>query len=201
MPSDTKYNVDSTATATAFFAAFALAFASLVISVILGYVDIRGNRWRKANPDSENLPLTKQDEKEDVDDDDTAIVTFSDVKQISLCAWLIFIICGVYYMSVFPFVSTGVEYLKIYHGASDKAAKVWAPLIVVLSGCGFALVFGTCVDKFMHNVLWLIAGIASTGAGHLFLTWQWNIIAMGIGYALVASSLWPLLAYNVKKKI
>merc|ERR1712071_405855 len=31
--------------------------------------------------------------------------------------------------------------------------------------------------------------------------WQWNIIAMGIGYALVASSLWPLLAYNVDKKI
>lgn len=208
IPSDIKYNVDTTATATAFFAAFALAFASLVVSVILGYVDIRGNRWRKANPDSENLPLTKHEEatKVEEDDDGTSPVTFSDIKEISLCAWLIFAICGLYYMSVFPFVSTGVEYLKIYHGASDSAAKVWAPLIVVLSGCGFALIFGTCVDKFMHNVLWLMAGIASTGAGHLFLTWklfpwQANIIAMGIGYALVASSLWPLLAYNVKKKV
>jgi len=175
----------------------------------LAYVDIRGNRWRKANPDSESLPLTKQDEADNKvieDDDGTSPVTLADVSQISLTAWLIFAICGLYYMSVFPFVSTGVEYLKIYHGAADAAAKFWAPLIVVLSGCGFALIFGTCVDTFMHNVLWLMAGISCTGAGHLFLTWQlfpwqYNIIAMGIGYALVASSLWPLLAYNVNKKI
>lgn len=209
VPFDIQYNVDSNATATAFFTAFMLAAFSLLVSVILGFVDIRGNRWRKANPDSETLPLTKEgQEKEEtmVDDEDISPVTFADVKKISLAAWLIFLICGFYYMSVFPFVSTGVEYLKIYHGAADASAKFWAPLIVVLSGCGFALVFGTCVDTFMHNIIWLMAGIGCTGAGHLFLTlkvfpWQWNIIAMGIGYALVASSLWPLLAYNVNKKI
>lgn len=202
---DTVYQVKNEATAYAFFCAFALAFFSLLVSVVLGYVDIRANRWRKANPDQELEPLSQKSDSKDVDDDTNAI-RLSDIKEISITAWLIFIICGLYYMSVFPFVSTGVEYLKIYHGAPDATAKLWAPLIVVLSGCGFALIFGFCVDNFKHNVVWLMAGIGSTGAGHLFLTWkllpwQVNILMMGIGYALVASSLWPLLAYNVSKKV
>ena len=42
-----------------------------------------------------------------------------------------------------------------------------------------------------HVALWLLPGL-----NNLFI-----VICMGVGYAAVAGSLWPLLAYNVDKKI
>jgi len=200
------YNLSNQATAAAFAAAGCLALLCLIMSGFLGMIDIRTSRWRKRNALNEDEGGTMIKTSEDTEETPEKI-SLRDITKIPLQAWLIFAICGLYYMAVFPFVSTGVEYLKIYHGAEHDAAKFWAPLIVVFSGMGLALTFGFLIDWLKYNTLWLLAGIGLTGVGHFFLTFmkfvpfQVDILLMGTGYALVASSLWPMLAYNISPNL
>lgn len=203
--------LSNSATAASFGFAGILALLCLFLAVFLGAIDIKANRWRKRhalNGDEGGNMIMKETNEEVGFLEPPSKVSLRDVLKIPMSAWLIFIICGTYYMAVFPFVSTGVVYLTIYHNAEEKAAEFWAPLIVVLSGIGLAIVFGLLIDSLKRNTLWLLAGIILTGTGHFLLTFagdavsfKVDILLMGTGYALVASSLWPLLAYNIDKSL
>lgn len=218
----TAYNYDYDAVGKTLFVAFLVMFATLMLSFFLGYIDILGNRWRKksdAELDEENKQLkSKAAEAEDnpvtdtnADEDDGSnggFLTLEDLKSISYAAWLIIIICSCYYMVIFPFVSQGKEYFKIKRGVTNDEDASWlTSSILVLSGFGLAPAIGFLIDNFYYNGLWLIGGVTTAVFGH-FAMWTMpalnnNIITiiMGIGYSAVAGSLWPLMGYNVPKKI
>merc|ERR1712127_531439 len=220
----TAYNYDTDAVGKTLFIAFIVMLATLMLSFFLGYIDILGNRWRKksdAELDEENKQLKSKaaEAKEsdnpvtdtNADEDDGSnggFLTLTDLKSISCAAWLIIIICSTYYMVIFPFVTQGKEYFKLKRGVTnDKDAEWLTSSILVLSGFGLAPAIGFCIDNFYYNGVWLIGGVTTALFGH-FALWTMpaldnNIITiiMGIGYSAVAGSLWPLMGYNVPKKI
>ena len=225
----TAYNYSSDAVGKTLFVAFVVMFATLLLSLFLGYIDIMGNRWRKkhdAKLDEENKRLKEEENKklmeagegqaetvtnEQADADDGSnggFLTIADLKSISLAAWLIIIICSTYYMVIFPFVTQGKQFFKLKRGvATDSEADWLTSSILVLSGFGLAPAIGFLIDNFYYNGVWLIGGVSTALFGH-FALWTMpalnnNIITiiMGIGYSAVAGSLWPLMGYNVPKKI
>ena len=181
------YNAAPANTGKAFFVAFLVAAFTLCICVLIAHVDILGNRWRKrtakekaelldGDMDDEQKALksgdqnveanTKQAEEAD-DDAGISMITWEDIKGLSLSAWLIMLICSCYYMTIFPFIGQGVEYFKIYRGeTNDDYARRITGLIVTLSGFGVSPLIGMCIDFFCFNGLWLLFGIGCTVFGH-----------------------------------
>jgi len=158
------------------------------------------------SPAAEKAAEAAAAEDED-DDDQPKMITFQDVMSIPLTGWLVFVICVTFYATIFPFVSQGVEFLMSYKGMTDKEdARFYTSFILVLSGLGVAPAMGFLIDNFKYNTVWLGSGVSLAGLGHFALTHTDLpvfpvIIGMGLGYASVAASLWPLLAYNVPKRI
>ena len=123
--------------------------------------------------------------------------------------------CVTYYSAVFPFVSQGTEYFRVYKGVTDaNDARQYSSYPVTVACYGWALATGLIIDKTGHHVLWTMFGIFLTGLSHFifisvdgcpaFLGYDlcfYSSIMIGIGYSFVASGLWPMLSFNVDQSI
>jgi len=214
-------NYAPTSAGKTLFVAFAVAVFTLMISAFLSYYDIMGNRWRKRNDrltaTGESQPLQTvnggngDDEKPPANNDDKeelSMIGWEDIKSLPYAAWLIMLICTTYYMTIFPFVSQAKEFLRIYRGVlNSDTANTYSSLILVLSGMGVSPAIGYLIDTYKYNCIWLIFGISLTVFGHVsfwilqFIPPLAIVLCLGVGYSAVAGSLWPLLSYNVPKKV
>jgi hypothetical protein len=162
------------------------AGVSLANCVAVGWIDIRGNRWRKANKvenvpgeemaalnqkegESDEIAAADNDEEEDDDDSAGGMLTWEDIKTLPITGWYVFIICTCFYATIFPFVSQGVEFLKTCRDEEDNDARAYTSWILVLSGFGLAPAMGFVIDKYLYNTIWLGAGVAAAGLGHFAL--------------------------------
>lgn len=74
-------------------------------------------------------------------------------------------------------------------------------IIYIVSGV-FSPVFGIIIDKFGRNVFWVFLAIIATIACHGLLAFTFlnpyvAMVVMGLGYSLLASALWPMVALVV----
>jgi len=192
------------------------------VALGLGSLDIRCSRWRKEhkltneemrlqNIDGAANDIVENDDEDDDDDDDDdtagGMITWADIKSLPINGWLVFIICVCFYSTIFPFATQAVEFFRNYRGIDDAdLARTYSSLILVLSGFGLAPAMGMLIDVYRYNTVWLGGGIGCAGIGHFLLAYTEfsvfaTVIIMGIGYSAVAASLWPLLSYNVPKRI
>nr|AAW25795.1 SJCHGC00668 protein [Schistosoma japonicum] len=115
--------------------------------------------------------------------------------------WLICIICVAYYVTVFPFVSLGLVFFQRKFGLSVQEAGVVNSLVYIISAVA-SPVFGAAIDIVGYNLYWLFSGISITLACHLCFAFTSGeippiaiMIVLGLSYSILASSLWPMVAY------
>lgn len=156
---------------------------SLVGASVLGLVDKRRER------------LTRQTFAENPQ------VALKDVLKFPLTFWLVCIICVAYYVAVFPFVTLGQVYFMRKYSFSSGDANFITGLVYLISAFA-APVFGLAIDKIGRNVVFVFLAVLLTMLSHILLAFTdinpyVNIVIMGIGYSLLASALWPMVALIV----
>ncbi|XP_022183884.1 major facilitator superfamily domain-containing protein 1 [Nilaparvata lugens] len=157
---------------------------SMLCAIILGWMDKRAEKALKRN---EN----KSDE----------VVHLTDVKDFTFVFWLIAAICVLYYVAIFPFIALGkVFFMKKYEMNAVDAN--WVNGILYLISAVASPLLGLMVDKVGYNVFWVFVSIVMTIVCHAFLAFTFynplNImIMMGVSYSLLASALWPMIAFII----
>ncbi|KAH0554201.1 major facilitator superfamily domain-containing protein 1-like [Cotesia glomerata] len=126
------------------------------------------------------------------------IVRLTDIKDFKGIFWLIVVICIAYYMAIFPFIALAKVFFERKYQYSPAAANTANSLIYSISAIASPL-FGFLVDKTGKNVLWVFISIVGTIIAHGLLAFTYVdpytcMIAMGLSYSMLASSLWPLIA-------
>nr|CAH8863502.1 unnamed protein product [Trichobilharzia regenti] len=190
---------------------------SLVCAIIMLFLTRRAKRILGVTGESlhEKLLQTNSNASRRIDNDEqgveqsSAVVNKENHEKISLQdiihfpggIWLICIICVAYYVTVFPFVSLGLVFFERKFGLSVQDAGIVNSLVYIVSAVA-SPVFGSAIDFIGYNVYWLFSGIIVTMLCHIcfaFTTGQIPPIAimiiMGFAYSILASSLWPMVAF------
>jgi MFS family permease len=128
-------------------------------------------------------------------------ISWKDVLVFPLSFWLVCIICVTYYVAVFPFVTLGqVYFIEKYHFSSTNANFITG--LVYLISAFAAPAFGFIIDRVGRNVTFVLVAVVTTLISHVVLAFTlinpyFSIVLMGIGYSLLASALWPIVALIV----
>ena len=128
-------------------------------------------------------------------------MSWRDVLSFPLSFWLVCIICVSFYVAIFPFVTLGqVFFIQKYQFSSTNANFITG--LVYLISAFAAPMFGCIIDKFGRNVTFVLLAVVITLMSHAILAFTmlnpyFSIILMGIGYSLLASALWPMVALIV----
>jgi len=121
--------------------------------------------------------------------------------------WLIFAICVFFYSSVFPLISQGVEFFEKWFHVDAAEARLLNSVVYTMS-LPASPFFGVVVDRTRRNTGWVMAAILITGSAHglmacahYFTFSPWIPVCMiGLGYSMLACSLWPMVSYLVPEE-
>lgn len=166
------------------FLASLTCLVSLVFSLILGCMDKYRERAQLMNEDEDKVENEK--------------IKLCDIKQFPTLYWLIAVICVAYYISIFPFISISKSFfMKLFHLTAVDANHLSSALYFISTLA--SPVFGILVDKCGLNLLWMLIAIIYTITAHSIFTFTslapiYGIVILGLSYALLASSLWPLVS-------
>ncbi|XP_043288687.1 major facilitator superfamily domain-containing protein 1-like [Venturia canescens] len=130
--------------------------------------------------------------------EEAEIVRLSDVKDFKAVFWLITVICIAYYMAIFPFIALGKVFFMKKYNFDAASANTINSLIFTISAFA-SPILGFVVDKTGRNVFWVFISISGTIVAHGLLAFSYAnphicMILLGLGYSMLASSLWPLIA-------
>ncbi|KYB27225.1 major facilitator superfamily domain-containing protein 1 [Tribolium castaneum] len=163
------------------FVATSTCLFSMLCALVLGFMDKRAEnllrRHETTNPE---------------------VVRFTDVIEFKFTFWLIAVICVSYYVAIFPFIALGEDlFIKKFHMSKQEANTINS-LIYLISGVASPLV-GLFIDKVGKNILWIVVAISVTIGSHTL--WAFTdvnayvgMVILGLAYACLASSLWPLVS-------
>ncbi|KER22066.1 transporter, major facilitator family protein [Opisthorchis viverrini] len=131
----------------------------------------------------------------------TQLISPKDILHFPAAVWLICVICVAYYVAIFPFVSLGQVFFERKFHLSLTQANVVNSLVYILSAVA-SPVFGATIDFTGRNLNWVLSSILLTLFCHLCFAFTSGVlppmfimILMGMGYSILASSLWPLVAF------
>ncbi|KAK2188278.1 hypothetical protein NP493_137g03023 [Ridgeia piscesae] len=127
-----------------------------------------------------------------------------DMIDFQLGVWLLCIICVAYYVTVFPFIGLGQVYFQSKFGSSPADASGADSLVYIISAVA-SPVFGFCIDRTGRNIVWMSVGVLVTLGCHATLCFTFinpyiPMGVMGLAYSVVASALWPMVAFIVPNK-
>lgn len=156
----------------------------------------------KVLPDNEPKELKNEtDEKVDKKSFTENVKSFFKRCRFGLGTWLVFLMCVFYYSTVFPLISQGTDFfIKRYNTTEDTAVTLNSmPYLISLPAVP---IFGILIDSIRYNVAWVGLSILLTSAAFLIMLvtsiTPWiPVILIGLGYALLACALWPLVSYLV----
>ena len=117
---------------------------SLISAIILAFMD------KKNEKQSNRVRAIEDDEK----------IRITDVKNFRLNFWILSLICVMYYLTIFPFVSLAQVFFKRKYNLTDDSANMVNSCVYIVAAvisplCGFL------VDKFGRNVMWISLGLFS----------------------------------------
>jgi len=121
----------------------------------------------------------------------------SDVKILPATFWLLCVICGLYYTTLFTCISNATSFLIHHYGYTSIHAGyiVGITYYMAVPGCPLT---GYLVDKWGSRPMFIITGTAFTiPAFFLFCFTDLSpilvMILFGFAYMIVSSSLWPCI--------
>ncbi|CAB4053954.1 Major facilitator superfamily domain-containing protein 1 [Lepeophtheirus salmonis] len=162
-------------------AASILCLASFIAAVVLGVLDRRASKILERDEISQEK------------------VQLRDIFQFPLSFWLLCTVCVLYYVTIFPFISFGQEFLVESYGLDKDTANTFIGLPYLISSFGSPIV-GFIVDRVGRNLSFVSLSIVMTLTSHILFGYVHiihplvGIILIGIAYSTLASSLWPICA-------
>lgn len=163
------------------FLAALTCVGSMISGCILGLMDKRAERLLRRG---EGRP--------------PEVVSLKDVKDFKSIFWLIAVICIAYYVAIFPFIALGKVFFERKYEYEPSNANMVNSLVYSISAIA-SPILGYIVDRTGKNVLWVFISICGTILAHGLLAFTYVnpyacMTLMGLAYAMLASSLWPLIA-------
>lgn len=157
---------------------------SLLSAVALGWYDRRASKI-----------LNRADAKTG------EVINLRDIRHFPLSLWLIFLICVLYYVTVFPFVGLGIVFFEEKWQYDPAKANIVNSLVYIISAVASPFL-GFAVDRTGFNVMWVNLGIVATLGAHALLAFTRltpfvSMILMGFSYSVLACALWPMVSYIV----
>ncbi|XP_065887478.1 major facilitator superfamily domain-containing protein 1-like [Dysidea avara] len=157
---------------------------SLLAAVVLGLFDRRAAK------------ILRRDEAKTGE-----VINIKDILYFPMSLWLIFLICVLYYVTVFPFVGLGIVFFEDKWQYSATKANAVNSLVYIISAVASPFL-GVAVDATGFNVMWVNLGVISTLGSHALLAFTRllpfvTMALMGLSYSILACALWPMVAYVV----
>lgn len=111
--------------------------------------------------------------------------------------WMLALICVAFYLTIFPFISIASKFFQTKWNYDSSKADAAASAVYIMSAV-LSPFIGLAVDKLGRNLVFLlVASILVTFAHFTLATTLINlwipIIALGLGYSIMCSALWPLV--------
>ncbi|XP_014669907.1 PREDICTED: major facilitator superfamily domain-containing protein 1-like [Priapulus caudatus] len=168
----------------ALFFAAATCVMTLICALLLGFFDHRANR------------ILRLDEGKTAE-----AIHITDVKDFGLAFWMLCIICVSFYVAIFPFIGLGVMFFESKFGFTKSNALAVNGIVYIISAVASPLL-GFMVDRVGRNITWVIIAIVVTMGCHATMAFTFlnpfiAMSVMGISYSLLASALWPTVAYVI----
>lgn len=157
---------------------------SLIASIILAVQDKRAERIL-------NRTIPQIDEN----------IRLSDATNFKSEFWMLTLICVSFYLTIFPFIALGSNFFQTKWGYGPSKADAVDSVVYVISAVSSPFI-GLFVDKVGRNLVFLlVAGLLVMIAHMLMAVTYVNIwipmISLGLGYSVMCSALWPLVAIAV----
>ncbi|XP_059159544.1 major facilitator superfamily domain-containing protein 1-like [Physella acuta] len=171
---------------TLFIAVF-VCFMSALCAVILSFFDKRADKILSRSK-------VESDEK----------IKLKDILKIPMMTWIMTFICVTFYVGVMPFISLGLVFFVMKFGLTPATASTLNSLVYIIPAVACPLL-GFCIDKTGKNIFWVIGGISLALVSHMMLAFTFvnpyiPMVVLGFSYSVLASSIWPLVAFVVPNK-
>lgn len=157
---------------------------SLVAAIILALLDKRAQRIleRETIRSEENISLR-------------------DATRFKPEFWMLTTICVAFYLTIFPFISIGTKFFQTKWGYDQDKANTIDSIVYMISAVS-SPVIGLFIDKIGRNLVFLLIASVLVNIAHFLMAltyvWLWfPMITLGIGYSIMCSALWPLVAMMV----
>ena len=159
---------------------------SLIASLILALQDKRAERIL-------NRTIPQSDEG----------VRLKDATNFKSEFWMLTLICVSFYLTIFPFIAVGSKFFQTKWGYSPSRADAADSIVYVISAATSPFI-GLFVDKVGRNLVFLLVASILVMISHMLMAvtsinlWV-PVIILGIGYSIMTSALWPLVALAVNQ--
>ncbi|XP_059159588.1 major facilitator superfamily domain-containing protein 1-like [Physella acuta] len=169
------------------FLAVVVCIVSALCAVILSFLDKRADKKLFRSKVKSNK-----------------LIKLKDILTIPVKAWITTFICVTFYVGVMPFISLGLVFFTMKFGLTPTTASTVNSLVYMISVVACP-VLGFCIDKTGKNIFWVISGISMALVSHMMLAFTYvnpyiPMVLLGLSYSILASSLWPLVAFVVPSK-
>ncbi|XP_059159545.1 major facilitator superfamily domain-containing protein 1-like [Physella acuta] len=131
-------------------------------------------------------------------------IKLKDILKIPMTTWIMTFICVTFYVGVLPFTSLGLMFFTLKFGLTPTTASTVNSLVYIIPAvaCPF---LGFCIDKTGKNIFWVISGILLALVSHMMLAFTFvnpyiPMVVLGLSYSVLASAIWPLVAFVVPRK-
>lgn len=157
---------------------------SLVVSLLLAILDKRAERLLgRQSPQS--------DEK----------IRLRDATNFKSEFWMLTIICVSFYLTIFPFIALAAKFFQTKWNYEPSSADALDSVVYIISAITSPFI-GLLVDKVGRNLVFLLVASILVMIGHMLLATTFinlwiPMISIGIGYSVMCSALWPLVALSV----
>jgi MFS family permease len=170
------------------------------------------------NHDSEDNPTPVEDTSEEkFTNSNTWNDTLGDLAEqakLPVPAWLVIAICMIFYSAIEPWVIGAKTSFEVFHGVTDPKISALLSAMISIVPIPLGPVLGLMVDAVKGNAWWCLTGSLLSIFGHLALATHifsasltapfWLLLSgnilIGLGYSMVAGSIWSLLSYTVPSK-
>lgn len=164
------------------FVAAATCLFSFICASILGLLDKRAERI---------MPRTDANTEPE-------LVKLQDIKDFNASFWYLTMICVLYYICIFPFVSLGTVFFRRKYAFDPASANGVDSIIYTISAVACPI-FGYLIDVTGRNILWVFLSSIITLVAHAILAFTFvnpwfPMCLMGLGYSILACALWPMVA-------
>ncbi|XP_059159546.1 major facilitator superfamily domain-containing protein 1-like [Physella acuta] len=132
------------------------------------------------------------------------LIKVKDILAFPKTFWIITFINVTAYSGIMPFISLALVFFTMKFGLTPTTASTVNSLVYIISAVACP-VLGFCIDKTGKNIFWVISGILLALVSHMMLAFTFvnpyiPMVIMGLAYSVLASAVWPLVAFVVPKQ-
>ncbi|OAF71880.1 Major facilitator superfamily domain-containing protein 1 [Intoshia linei] len=203
-----KYHLSNTVKlGLTFSVALLFCCVCFIVSILLMHIDkkkeVAEKIFQKSVVKHTNGTYGTFDQDQTDTTENTKKIRIYDIKNFCLSFYLITLIIVLYYLAAFPFVSIASSFIQRKYEYDDITAGQIVGVIYIASGL-ISPFIGILIDKVGYNIYWVQFGIMLTLLVHILFCFTFTppiiqMLIMSIGFSIVSSALWPMIAMTVDK--